>query len=174
MLLMSRSLSVKKLIPLILFLVLCAGIPLASFITQKAATSAHAASSLPYHEFMDGPYKVKGNQIIGADGKQYIFHGIGRDGLEFTCTGGGYLDAAHLSLMGPGNTGNGNTYWFANTVRINLAQNMWFNGVPNQCTPAQYQATVKSVVDTLTADKLNVMIDLMWTDANGQSPGGAQ
>jgi endoglucanase len=172
---MLRSRSVKKLTPLLLFIAICAAIPFASFIAHSARyAQAAVANALPYHEFADGPYTVKGNQIIGADGKQYIFHGIGRDGLEFTCTGGGYLDAAHLDLMGPGQTGNGNTYWFANTVRINLAQNMWFNGIPGQCTAAQYQATVKSVVDTLTADHLNIMIDLMWTDADGQSPGGAQ
>ena len=175
---MWRSRSVKKLTVLLLFIILCAGVPLASFIAHSGSTrnaQAAAPNALPYHEYADGPYTVQGNQIIGADNKPYIFHGIGRDGFEFTCTGGGYIDAAHLAFMGPGTTGNGNTYWFANTVRINLAQNMWFNGIPaNQCTAAQYQATVKSVVDTLTADHLNVMIDLMWTDANGQSPGGAQ
>ena len=69
---MSRSLRVKKLTPLILFLVLCAGIPLASFMTHRTAVPAHAASSLPYHEFANGPYKVSGNQIKGADGKQLV------------------------------------------------------------------------------------------------------
>src|SRR5579872_6464860 len=95
---MSRSRSAKKLTALILFIVLCAGIPLASFITHGAAGSAHAASTLPYHEFADGPYKVSGNKIIGADGTQYIFHGIGRDGLEFECTGDPFLDSAHLAF----------------------------------------------------------------------------
>ena len=172
---MSRSRSVKRLAPLLLFIVLSAGVPLASFIVHSVRSAQAAApGALPYHEFADGPYTVKGNQIIGADNQPYIFHGIGRDGLEFTCTGGGYLDAQHLGFMGAGTTGGGNTYWFANTVRINLAQNMWFNGIAGQCTPAQYQATVKSVVDIITAAHMNVMIDLMWTDANGQSPGGAQ
>src|SRR5690348_17189355 len=172
MLLMSRSLSVKKLIPLILFLVLCAGIPLASFITQKAATSAHAASSLPYHEFADGPYKVQGNQIIGADGKQYIFHGVGRDGLEFECTGDPALDSADMAFMGPGTSGPNGTYWWGNTVRLPLSEGFWLNGdAQAQCTAAQYQALVKSVVANLTALQLNVVIDLMWTDAGGQDAG---
>ena len=65
--------------------------PLSAFWTHM---NAHAASSLPYHEFADGPYSVKGNTIVGTDGKQYLFHGVGRDSLEFDCSGDGFLDAA--------------------------------------------------------------------------------
>ncbi len=170
---MLRSRSVKKLIPLLLFIVLCAGIPLTAFIAHSGAgSSAHAASSLVYHEFADGPYKVNGNQVIGADGKQYIFHGVGRDGLEFECTGDTAMDSAHLAFMGPGTSGSNGTYWWGNTVRLPLSEGFWFNGdTKAQCTGAQYQALVKSVVDSLTALKLNVVIDLMWTDAGGQVSG---
>src|SRR5579859_1890709 len=172
MLLMLRSLSVKKITPLILFIVLCAGIPLASFMTHRSVFPAHAASSLPYHEFANGPYKVSGNKIIGADKTQYIFHGVGRDGLEFECTGDPALDSAHLAFMGPGTSGPNGTYWWGNTVRLPLSEGIWLNGdAKAQCSAAQYQTLVKTVVANLTALKLNIVIDLMWTDAGGQVTG---
>src|SRR5690348_6900045 len=45
------------------------------------------------YAFADGPYSVRGNAIIGADGKRYLFHGIGRDSLEYNCWGDGHFDA---------------------------------------------------------------------------------
>ena len=172
---MLHSRSAKKLIALLLFIVLCAGIPLASFITHGGAgRSARAAgpNSLIYHKIANGPYTVSGNQIIGADNTPYIFHGVGRDGLEFECTGDPALDSAHLAFMGPGTSGPGGTYWWGNTVRLPLSEGLWFNGdTKAQCTAAQYQALVKLVVDRLTALKLNVVIDLMWVDAGGTVSG---
>src|SRR5260370_40190124 len=37
--------------------------------------------------FADGPNTVQGNAINGADGKRYLFHGVGRDSLEYNCWG---------------------------------------------------------------------------------------
>ena len=158
-----------KLVGLLLFFVVCASIPLAFFITHSASVgSAHAASTLPYHEFADGPYKVQGNQIIGADNQPYIFHGVGRDGLEFECTGDAALDSAHLAFMGPGTSGSNGTYWWGNTVRLPLSEMFWLQGNAAQsCTAAQYQALVKQVVECLTALKLNVVLIWQWTDAGG-------
>lgn len=145
-------------------------------VTHASANGLRAAQgatpALTYHEFANGPYSVHGNQIIGADGTPYYFHGIGRDGYEFSCAGGGWTDPAHLAFMGPGTTSSSGTYWFANTVRLPLAQNLWLNGSSAQsCTAAQYQASVLATVNTLTSLKLNVMLDLQWSDADGQAPG---
>jgi endoglucanase len=156
--------------------------PVASFFTHVGAgttSAAHAAAAprLTFHQYANGPYKVSGNQVIGADGQPYIFHGVGRDGYQFSCIGGGYTDAAHLAFMGPGTSSSSGTYWFANTVRLNLSQAIWLNGISNQCTAAQYQSYVKQTVDTLTSMNLNVVIDLMSSDADGQAPvpgGGYQ
>ena len=139
----------------------------------EVASPAHATSSLPYNEFANGPYTVQGNAILGADGKPYLFHGIGRDSLEYDCQGDGFFDAQHLAYMGPGvNTTNG-TYWYANTVRLPLSESYWLNGQPaQQCTAVQYQGLVQTTVDTLTSMHLNVIIDLQWTDAGGQAAGG--
>ena len=131
------------------------------------------AAGLPYNATANGPYSVKGNQIVGADGKQYIFHGIGRDGLEYNCSGEGPLDQQHLAYMGPGTSAGGNYYWGANTVRLPLSEGFWLNGAPGYpCTAQQYQALVKQTVDNLTALKLNVILDLQWVDAGGQSGQG--
>ncbi|QBD77862.1 hypothetical protein EPA93_18435 [Ktedonosporobacter rubrisoli] len=135
---------------------------------------AYAAAALPYSAHANGPYKVKGNTIIGADGKPYIFHGIGRDGLEYNCSGEGPFDAEHLAYMGPGhNTTTGGTYWGANTVRLPISESFWFYGAPGYpCTASQYRALLHQTINTLTELKLNVMLDLQWTTADGQSTQG--
>lgn len=180
---MSRS-HLFRVAGLLGLVVICTSIfwlqPIATFFAHagKSTTgAAHAAAAphLTFHQYADGPYKVQGNQIIGADGQPYIFHGVGRDGYQFSCIGGGYMDAAHLAFMGPGTKSSSGTYWFANTVRLGLSQAIWLNGITNQCTAAQYQAYVKATVDSLTSMHLNVIINLMSSDANGQAPvpGGA-
>src|SRR5207302_1047246 len=150
-------------------LVICTSLfwlqPIATFFAHagKSTTGtvhASAAPRLTFHQYADGPYKVQGNQVIGTDGQPYIFHGVGRDGYEFSCIGGGWTDSPHLAYMGPGTTSSSGTYWFANTVRLPLSQGIWLNGIANQCTAAQYQSYVKATIDALTALKLNVIIDL--------------
>ncbi len=138
-----------------------------------AYARAAAATNLPYSATANGPYSVSGNKIMDANGQQYIFHGIGRDGLEYNCSGEGPLDQQHLAYMGSGVNTPTATYWGANTVRLPLSEGFWLKGAPGYpCTAAQYHATVKQVVDTLTALKLNVILDLHWTDADGQSGQG--
>lgn len=147
--------------------------PLNSSRAHSPANGAIGKSSLPYNAYANGPYKVQGNTIVGVDGKPYLFHGIGRDGLEYSCTGDGFFDAQHLAYMGPGTSSASGTYWYSNTVRLPLTEGYWLNGKPSQsCTAAQYQALVKTTVDTLTSMKLNVIIDLQWSDAGGQATGG--
>lgn len=135
---------------------------------------SHAASSLPYNMTADGPYHVQGNSIIDAQGQPYLFHGLGRDGLEFSCTGDGPLDAAHLALMGAGPTSPTNgTYWWGNTVRLPLSEDFWLHGATGYTCPAsQYQSLVKQTVTTLTSLHFNVILDLQWVDAGGQSAEG--
>ncbi|HEU0002135.1 MAG TPA: cellulase family glycosylhydrolase [Ktedonobacteraceae bacterium] len=129
--------------------------------TQQPATS---------NAFADGPYTVKGNAIIGADGKRYLFHGVGRDSLEYNCWGDGHFDAQELAYMGSGSGKYAVTYWGANTVRLPLSEGIWLNGQSSQgCSAAQYQALIKQVVNSLTTLKLNVILDLQWSDAGGQS-----
>jgi hypothetical protein len=140
---------------------------------EGISSPARATSTLPYNEFANGPYTVQGNAILGVDGKRYLFHGIGRDSLEYNCKGDGFFDARHLAYMGPGANTSSGTYWYANTVRLPLSEGYWLNGQPaQQCSAAQYRGLVKSTIDTLTAMHLNVVIDLQWTGAGGQAAGG--
>ena len=154
---MSRSMKVR-LVGLLLLAFVSLGVfsvgPLNSLITHGKPTNAHATSSLPFNQYANGPYKVQGNTILGADGKPYIFHGVARDGFEFMCTGPNPLDTHHLALMGSpiSNGVAGGTYWYGNTVRLPLSENFWLYGYSTQnCTPAQYQGLVKSTVDALTS-----------------------
>ncbi|WP_165423694.1 glycoside hydrolase family 5 protein [Ktedonosporobacter rubrisoli] len=135
-------------------------------------TVAQAAGSLPYNATANGPYTVQGNKILGKDGRQYIIHGMARDGLEYNCRGEGPLDKQTLAYMGPGNSTNGSTYWGANTIRLPLSEVFWLSGQGSTCTAAQYQALVKGTVDTITALHMNVMLDLHWVGAGRQSTNG--
>ncbi|GAC1621911.1 MAG: hypothetical protein NVS4B11_15390 [Ktedonobacteraceae bacterium] len=141
--------------------------------SHTSTAHAAAATNLPYTATANGPYSVKGNSIVGANGQQYLIHGIARDGLEYNCSGEGPLDQQHLAYLGTGVNTTTGTYWGANTVRLPLSEGFWLKGAPGfPCTAAQYQNTVKQVVATLTALKLNVILDLQWTDAGGQSGQG--
>lgn len=119
---------------------------------------------------IDGPYHTWGNLILGADNQPYLFHGVARDDLEYLCVGDGHYSRQELAEMGVGNNNGNATYWGGNIVRLPLSESFWLYGSHAQnCSAAQYQATLKKVVDTLTSLNLNVMIDLQWTDAGGQS-----
>jgi hypothetical protein len=145
--------------------------------TWGASKTVMAAPVLPYAATMNGPYRVQGNTVVDKSGQAYVFHGIGRDGLEYRCSGDQYLDRQHLAFMGTalGNSASkvSGTYWGANTVRLPLSEGFWLHGsLVSTCTAQQYQALVKQTVDNLTALKLNVMLDLQWVDAGGQSKEG--
>ena len=154
---------------------LIAAILLFNPLLRPSTRNAHAAitGTVRYSATANGPYSVQGNAVVDKNGQQYSIHGIARDGLEYNCSGEGPLDSQHLAYLGPGVNTTTGTYWGANTVRLPLSEGFWLNGAPGYpCTAAQYQSTVKQVVDTLTALNLNVMLDLQWTDAGGNSGQG--
>ena len=145
--------------------------------TARAATStvavAQTGANLHFSTTANGPYTVSGNKILDKNSNQYLIHGVGRDDLEYDCQGDGYFDSAHLAFMGAGTNGPNAVYWYANTVRLPLSEGFWLHGsAGTPCTAASYQALVKSVVNSLTTDNMNVMLDLQWTDAGGQSGKG--
>jgi len=121
---------------------------------------------------IDGPYRTSGNLILGDDNSPYLFHGIARDNLEYFCKSDGHYTQQDLAYLGLGDISARATYWGANTVRLPLSENFWLYGSPSQnCSPDEYQALVKQVVDILTGLNLNVIINLQWTNAGGQSTG---
>ncbi len=162
---------VSSIVALSLLMVVC--ISFNPFSHTHTSTAHAASSNVAYNATANGPYSVKGNTIVGANGQPYLIHGIARDGLEYNCSGEGPLDQQHLAYLGSGVNTTTATYWGANTVRLPLSEGFWLNGAPGYpCTATHYQNTVKQVVDTLTTLKLNVILDLQWTDANGQSGQG--
>jgi hypothetical protein len=90
-------------------------------------TQAAARASLPYHAYAAGPYRVQGNTILDVQGEPYYFHGVARDGLEFSCQGDAYLNEANLALLGPRVAGVEGTFWYGNTVRPPLSEAFWFS-----------------------------------------------
>lgn len=140
-----------------------------AFLTQTAP-----AVSLPYSAYAAGPYSVQGNMIVDAQRRPYYFHGVARDGLEFSCQGDAYLSERYLSLLGPKVAGVTGTFWYSNTVRLPLSEAFWLHGEPQQhCSAVSYQSLVRATIGWLTLLHLNVIVDLQWTDAGGQSSGGA-
>src|SRR5260370_3072456 len=174
---MSRSNKVK-LLGILAFVLVSINVfwlqPISSILAHATQNSrVQTISSLPYNQYANGPYTVQGNTILGSDGKPYLFHGIGRDSIEYDCKGDGFFDAQHLAYMGSGTNTSSGTYWYANTVRLPLSESYWLNGQPaQQCTSVQYQNLVKTSIDILSSLHLNVIIDLQWTDAGGQAAGG--
>lgn len=132
-----------------------------------------AGGHMPYSPVERGPYRVEGNRILDRDGHHYMFYGMSRDGLEYSCTGDGPLDRKHLAYIGAGTDAAGETYWGANTVRLPLSQGFWLRGSEaSGCTADAYQTLVRKTVQTLTDLRLNVIIDLHWSSADGQSGEG--
>src|SRR5437764_1066104 len=141
--------------------------------TIQQATAPHF---LPLTKFqlrgIDGPYHTRGNLILGADNEPYLFHGIARDDLEYLCKGDGHYTSKELAYMGIGQNAANETYWGGNVVRLPLSENFWLYGHPSEnCSPDQYQALVKQMVDALTTLNMNVIINLQWTNAGGQLVG---
>lgn len=138
----------------------------------RSATPSPKTTSIPRQTKAMGPYTVKGNAILGADGKRYYFHGVGRDGLEYSCFGDGHFTQKELAYIGSGTSTKTTTYWGANTVRLPLSEGFWLKGQPSaKCSVAQYRQLVNQTINALTALHLNVMLDLQWSDAGGQSLG---
>lgn len=144
-----------------------------AFLSHAQSAQSPTTPAIPRQTRAMGPYTVRGNTIFGSDGKPYYFHGVARDGLEFSCWGDGHFTPKELAYIGSGKSTATTTYWGANAVRLPLSEGFWLYGQPStQCPAAQYQLLVKHTVDALTTLHLNVILDLQWSDAGRQSLGG--
>src|SRR5260370_13976911 len=131
-----------------------------TLVTPISSTSA-TKSPVDGNAQSNGPYQVQGNIILGTDGKRYLFHGIGRDSLEYSCWGDGHFDTQELSYLGRGTNTKAETFWGVNTVRLPLSEDICLHGQPSEyCLASQYRTLVKRTVDSLTALKLNIILDL--------------
>ena len=111
--------------------------------------------------------------FLGWMANAIIFMVLGVMTSEYSCWGDGDFTPKELAYMGSGTSTRTVTYWGANTVRLPLSEGFWLKGQPTtQCPTSQYHLLVKQTVDALTALHLNVMLDLQWSDAGGQSLDG--
>eukprot|EP01113_Clastostelium_recurvatum_P009852 TRINITY_DN147_c0_g1_i2.p1 TRINITY_DN147_c0_g1~~TRINITY_DN147_c0_g1_i2.p1 ORF type:complete len:323 (+),score=63.48 TRINITY_DN147_c0_g1_i2:162-1130(+) len=99
-----------------------------------------------------GPYKVVGNKVVDADGKDHMFMGVDRCSLEWMPTGD-HISAQDFRLMAS---------WGSNTVRVPLNQDYWLKGAANYS--ANYNQTVYQAVQWAHQAGLTVILDLHWSD----------
>jgi len=111
--------------------------------------------------------KVKGNQLVDANGRTVRLLGVSRSSFEYACAQGwamkeGPMDQAAIAAM---------KTWRINAVRIPLNEACWLGlaNVKPQYRGAPYRKAVLGYVKRLHAAGLYVIIDLHW-NAPGNKP----
>ncbi len=96
--------------------------------------------------------KVERNRLI-ASGQPVHLHGVNMPSMEW-----GQGENLSESL-------NAATEWGADVIRLPLSQDRWFGNTPEKSDGgAHYQASVKEFVQSASAKKCYVILDLHWSD----------
>ncbi len=137
---------------------------LTSATNNSTATSADSAgSAMALSSPNSAPQlHVSGNKLVSASGQRVVLHGVDRSGTEFMCAQNrGIFDgpnsAASIRAM---------KQYGINAVRVPLNEACW-NGesyVKHSMAGAPYRAAVTAYVNRLTANGMNAIVDLHWTD----------
>ena len=106
-------------------------------------------------------YAIVGDRIETAAGKQVILHGVNRPSLEWSCTGETVTGSA-AGIPASDFTTMVNR-WNANSVRIDLDQDMILKGSSQYCRA--YKATVERAVSEAQAAGMIVILDVHNSDA---------
>jgi endoglucanase len=105
-----------------------------------------------------GGYPVSGPTVLDASGKAHLFRGLARPSLEWN-SAGDQLSEGDYQIM---------AQWGANVVRVSLNQDFWLqsdaNGTTNPSYDPTYAATVDQQVQWAEQYKLDVILDLHWSD----------
>ncbi|HKN99708.1 MAG TPA: cellulase family glycosylhydrolase [Pseudonocardiaceae bacterium] len=116
---------------------------------------------------------VVGNKLVDSTGATVTLHGVNRSGAEFACVQGngifdGPVDQASITAI---------KSWGVTAVRVPLNEACWNaeSYVQPQFAGATYQQAIKSYVNLLNSNGLDVILDLHWTDGlyTGNSSGCA-
>jgi endoglucanase len=116
---------------------------------------------------------VSGDKLEDATGAVVALHGVNRSGAEFACVQGngifdGPVDQASITAI---------KSWGVTAVRVPLNEACWNaeSYVQPQFAGATYQQAIKSYVNLLNSNGLDVILDLHWTDGlyTGNSSGCA-
>jgi len=115
---------------------------------------------------------VSGNQLVDANGKQVVLHGVDRSGGEYACVQGwgffdGPVDEASLLAI--------RSWTHVTAVRVPVNEACWNaeSYVNAAYAGAAYQSAVKSYISLLNANGIVAILDLHWTDGlyTGTSSG---
>jgi endoglucanase len=143
--------------------------------TLTAASAGYLSAAVTGTEIVSTPapqIHVSGNELVDASGDQVILHGMDRSGSEYACVQGwGFFDgpADEASILAM------KSWSHVTAVRVPLNEACW-NGesyVDPTYAGQNYINTIKNYVDLLTANGLDVILDLHWTDGlyTGPSSG---
>lgn len=112
------------------------------------------------------PLSVQGNHLV-RNGQPFEFYGVTRDTLEWGtdnwggCGGDGHFTATDFAAI---------KSWRTTAVRIPLSEANWMG---RACDATTYASLVDSAVTTANAAGLYAILDLHWTDVQGQAPCGS-
>ncbi|MBN8870703.1 MAG: cellulase family glycosylhydrolase [Solirubrobacterales bacterium] len=140
--------------------------------TLLAATlliSAGASAAVPQPS-------VQGNRIVDSlTGERFVPHGVNFPGFEYACQqgwgyGGNGTEPDEMDL-----TAAAIASWKINTVRLPLNEDCWLgrNGLPSGgLTMSGYRQVVESFVAALNSAGLVAILDLHWSNPDGEVADG--
>jgi endoglucanase len=137
--------------------------PVRTAAAAQAAAAARPGGAPQLH--------VRGNELVGADGRPVVLHGVDRSGTEYMCVQDrgifdGPADQASITAM---------KSWHVNAVRVPL--NEACLNAESYVDPAYagvtYLRAIQSYVRLLNANGIVAILDLHWTDGlyTGPSAG---
>jgi endoglucanase len=103
-------------------------------------------------------YYVSGNNVYNGTKNQVYFKGVNRPSLEWNSLGQKFVKEDIKSIAGS----------CANIVRLPLNQDFWLKNTNN------YQTTLDTVIKWCLAEKLNVILDLHWSQKNNVNTTAGQ
>jgi endoglucanase len=115
---------------------------------------------------------VSGNKLVNASGTQVVLHGVNRSGAEYACVQGwgffdGPVDEASIVAI--------KSWTHVTAVRVPVNEACWNaeSYVNSAYAGTNYINAVKTYVNLLNANGIDVILDLHWTDGlyTGTSAG---
>jgi len=94
-------------------------------------------------------------KVLDANGKPVRLYGVNIASLEYQTEGDHVQESVNRAISD----------WKVNFIRLPLAQDRWFGKMKDQTDGgAAYRATVDNIVDTCTAARVYIDLDLHWSD----------
>jgi endoglucanase len=107
------------------------------------------------------PYRVQGAQILDKNNQPHLFRGLDRPSLEWSCSGD-VVETDYQTMA---------EVWHANAVRLPLNQDCWIEDPNNKSYDPSYQAVVDEQVQWAKRYKMDIILDLHWSDRGDYAVG---